>query len=156
MEKFQSDQNIFNKGTLIVEQVSKPFEITDTVKLATLRTKPSKTGELCTISGWGWTEHANNISNQLLKLDVPIYDHDKCIVRVKENFKYNVTDLIICAGNSEPGTDPCRGDSGGPLTCDDELTGLDSFGALSCGTSTVPNGYTEVYHFINWIKEHAV
>ncbi|XP_077292741.1 trypsin-2-like [Arctopsyche grandis] len=154
-KEFTNDIRNFSNDIGIIK-VSEPFDITDTVKLVTLRLKPSKTGELCVVSGWGKTEYANSSSNKLLKLDEPIYDHRKCKDILEKQSSTFLSDSMICAGNSIAGTNACRGDSGGPLTCDNELTGIVSFGPELCGMTTNPDVYTEVYHFEKWIEEHAV
>lgn len=47
-------------------------------------------------------------------------------------------------------------DSGGPLTCDDMLVGLASFGSL-CGRSPdFPGVFADVYFYRDWINENSL
>ena len=60
---------------------------------------------------------------------------------------------MLCAGDSMDGkynSDPCRGDTGGPLICNDELTGIVSW-KVGCGRSLNPSIYTGVYYHKDWI-----
>ena len=59
----------------------------------------------------------------------------------------------ICLDH-EIGSGACFGDSGGPLTFNEELIGVCSFGDDDCG-STVPDVYTRVLPYLDWIAEHS-
>ncbi|XP_021939094.1 trypsin-1-like isoform X2 [Zootermopsis nevadensis] len=65
---------------------------------------------------------------------------------------------ILCAGVIGGGVDSCLGDSGGPLQVVDNgmfvLTGIVSFG-FGCGKVGYPGIYTNVYYFLDWIKENT-
>lgn len=47
-----------------------------------------------------------------------------------------------------------QGDSGGPLVTDGVQIGIVSFG-VPCGKA-YPDVYTRVYHYLDWINDHAV
>ena len=82
---------------------------------------------MSTVMGWGATSSGGWSSNVLLEVDVPI--DDSC-----GNYSNSdITNNMICAGDSNGGEDSCQGDSGGPLimTNDDgdyELIGIVSWG----------------------------
>ena len=58
---------------------------------------------------------------------------------------------MICAGIGEK--DSCQGDSGGPLVdVNRYLVGIVSWGE-GCARDGYPGVYTEVAHFVEWIKE---
>ena len=46
-----------------------------------------------------------------------------------------------------------QGDSGGPLTCRGFLTGVVS-GGFGCARKGYPGVYTQVSHYVDWIKEN--
>ena len=82
---------------------------------------------MSTVMGWGATSSGGNSSNILLEVDVPI--DDSC----GSYSNWEITNNMICAGDSNGGEDSCQGDSGGPLimTNDDgeyELIGIVSWG----------------------------
>lgn len=62
----------------------------------------------------------------------------------------------ICAFSGRNGTGVCIGDSGGPLMLegDNKLIGITSW-ALLCGRG-VPDGFTRISEFIDWIVKTAV
>ena len=82
---------------------------------------------MSTTMGWGATSSGGSSSNILLEVDVPI--DDSC----GSYSNSDITNNMICAGDSNGGEDSCQGDSGGPLimTNDDgeyELIGIVSWG----------------------------
>jgi trypsin len=62
---------------------------------------------------------------------------------------YVLTQYVLCAvpinGIS------CYGDSGGPLLCNEELTGVVSFGRSCDINDDPPEVFSEVYFFNDWI-----
>ena len=82
---------------------------------------------IATTMGWGATYYGGWGSDVLLEVDVPIDDSCGFISNSQ------ITDNMVCAGDSNGGEDSCQGDSGGPLimTNDDgeyELIGIVSWG----------------------------
>ncbi|XP_020493926.1 hyaluronan-binding protein 2 [Labrus bergylta] len=126
---------------------------TQFVKAACLPDALLPDGMECTISGWGATETSNYGSNHLLEADVLLINQDKC----NERAVYNrvLDDSMFCAGHLQGGVDSCQGDSGGPLTCNQNNThsvyGLVSWGD-QCGRKNKPGVYTQVTHFVDWIR----
>ncbi|XP_071441150.1 venom protease-like [Hetaerina americana] len=114
-------------------------------------------------TGWGRTGFGEDVSPDLLKVDIPILNSLIC------NQTYDVeiksTDLLvrgidstmICAGNLDGGKDTCQGDSGGPLqiplskSCLYEVLGVTSFGKI-CAFANSPAIYTRVHEYIEWIE----
>ena len=80
---------------------------------------------MSTTMGWGATSENGGSSNTLLEVGVPI--DDDCGYIANE-----VTNNMICAGDSNGGEDSCYGDSGGPLIVEwngeYELIGIVSWG----------------------------
>ena len=80
-----------------------------------------------TVMGWGATSSGGSSSNFLLEVDVPI--DDSC----GSYSNSEITNHMICAGDSNGGEDSCQGDSGGPLIMTNsdgeyELIGIVSWG----------------------------
>ena len=82
---------------------------------------------MSTVMGWGATSSGGWSSNVLLEVDVPI--DNSC-----GNYSNNeITNQMVCAGDSNGGEDSCQGDSGGPLIMTNgdgeyELIGIVSWG----------------------------
>lgn len=86
---------------------------------------------------------------------VPLIGRGKC----KEAYGNFITKKMQCAGYIKGGSDACKGDSGGPLSC----RGIDGrwriFGVVSWGwnhfcqqtKANVPTVYMKVERYVNWI-----
>lgn len=126
---------------------------TQFVKTACLPDTKLPDGKECTISGWGATEESQYGSNHLLEANVLLISQQKC----SEPTVYGkVLDSgMFCAGYLQGGVDSCQGDSGGPLTCKQNDTNV-IYGVVSwgdqCGKKNKPGVYTQVTHFLDWIK----
>jgi len=128
-------------------------------------------GRVATVQGYGFTETGERGS--LLETNVTIITNEKC----KEYLNYNATDNqivrnqidkalphglnygLLCAQGTmnDAGVfrGSCKGDSGGPLTADNDkgrrtLVGIVS-GGIGCGQG-FPGWYTNVSFHTRWIK----
>ncbi|XP_028135561.2 phenoloxidase-activating factor 1-like [Diabrotica virgifera virgifera] len=105
------------------------------------------------ISGWGKTE-TEAFSKIKMKLEIPPYGRVQCVEKYSI-VSIEVAESQICAGG-EDRKDSCTGDSGGPLMFENGThwmaAGIVSYG-LGCGTEDWPGIYTNVSHFLPWIKE---
>ncbi|XP_025423410.1 proclotting enzyme-like [Sipha flava] len=106
-------------------------------------------------AGWGQTVFGGQLSDVLLEVAIPIWEHDQCVAAFSQPiFKTN-----LCAASYEGGKDSCLGDSGGPLLAqrqDGKWTnvGIVSWG-ISCGEPGIPGVYTKVTSFLKWISVNA-
>lgn len=69
-----------------------------------------------------------------------------------------VLGVHICAGSitvTGPASGACNGNIGSGLYCDDQLTGLLSFGT-SCGLANQPGVYIDVRQYRDWINAQLV
>lgn len=77
----------------------------------------------CIVAGWGSTkqrtqnETAGAKQVELKELHLPTVDRTTCIEQTSPDYKEDITDFTICAGDGSGNDDPCDGDSGGPLFC---------------------------------------
>ena len=110
---------------------------------------------MCYVTGWGRFTSAGPTSDKLQEASLPLYPHDKCV----EEYKYvnPVTEHMLCAGYTHQNVGTCKGDSGGPLTCEDRgrwyLVGITSWGRNGCADSGSPGVYTDILFFNGWIEE---
>uniref|UniRef100_A0A8C9NXU8 Transmembrane serine protease 7 n=1 Tax=Serinus canaria TaxID=9135 RepID=A0A8C9NXU8_SERCA len=113
----------------------------------------ARSGDKCWITGWGQKQEAG--SAVLQKAEIEIIDQTLC------HSTYGViTARMFCAGLSSGKRDGCKGDSGGPLSCQSNgdgkwfLTGIVSWG-YGCGRPNFPGVYTRVSNFAPWIHKYV-
>ncbi len=121
-------------------------------------------GTMATVVGWGTTSYNPNTaissdpSADLLEVQVPIVDQERCRA-LYASVDFQITDNMICAGDLvDGGEDSCQGDSGGPLMIERagifQQAGIVSFGE-GCALPQFPGLYTRVDNFHNWIISMA-
>ncbi|XP_078285397.1 testisin-like [Rhinoraja longicauda] len=136
-------------------ELAEPVEYTDFVQPACLpAATTSISGQTCTTIGWGQTnENAGPLSNELLKTEVKVFTKSKCREKMPK-----IVSHVICAGAPEGGRDACKGDSGGPLLCQDRnsrawiVAGVVSAG-IGCGRPEHPGLYAETAAVHEWIQD---
>lgn len=105
---------------------------------------------VASISGFGDKKEGGSGSHVLQTADITVMPSQNC-ARIHPEFR---SDMMLCAGRVQGGTDSCQGDSGGPLVVrvagKSLLIGVTSFGD-GCGRKGSPGVYTRVAHFYNWI-----
>uniref|UniRef100_A0A8B9Z537 Transmembrane serine protease 7 n=1 Tax=Buteo japonicus TaxID=224669 RepID=A0A8B9Z537_9AVES len=116
-----------------------------------------RSGDKCWITGWGQKQEAGEFysSTILQKAEVEIIDQTLC------HSTYGIiTARMFCAGLMSGKRDGCKGDSGGPLSCQSNgggkwfLTGIVSWG-YGCGRPNFPGVYTRVSNFAPWIHKYV-
>ncbi|KAJ6633260.1 Trypsin 3A1 [Pseudolycoriella hygida] len=104
-------------------------------------------GAMADVAGWGATCEGCAPTNILRFVTVPVLSNAEC------NAMYGglITAGMICAGFPEGGRDACQMDSGGPLTHNNLLIGVVSWG-VGCARPNAPGVYARVSHFRTWIN----
>ncbi|XP_072920520.1 granzyme K-like isoform X1 [Hemitrygon akajei] len=111
-----------------------------------------KSGTTCTVAGWGKTK-INNYSDTLQEVEVKVIDRRTCNSMDYYNHRPEITQDMICVGDSKGRGDSCQGDSGGPLICNKMYTGIVSFGK-GCAIAKKPGVYTLLTkRYIDWIRD---
>lgn len=111
-------------------------------------------GTMSKVTGWGVLSLlADNVPDGLHEVEMPIVTQAQCKASYENDPAINET--VICAGTRTAGTDPCFGDSGGPLTVANPnggrvLVGIVSFGR-GCGFVGQYGVYTRVSTFEGWV-----
>ena len=82
---------------------------------------------MSTVMGWGATSSGGSSSNFLLEVDVPM--EDSC----GSYSNSEITNHMVCAGDSNGGEDSCQGDSGGPLIMTNDEGEYELIGIVSWG-----------------------
>ncbi|NWX97468.1 TMPS7 protease, partial [Nothoprocta ornata] len=116
----------------------------------------ARRGLRCWVTGWGQRQEADDEGSAVLqKAEVEIIDQTLC------HSTYGIiTARMFCAGLMSGKRDACKGDSGGPLSCQSNangkwfLTGIVSWG-YGCGRPNFPGVYTRVSNFAPWIHKYV-
>ncbi len=105
------------------------------------------------VLGWGATRQGGSMTNQLLRVDVPIVSQASC----RNSYGSNIDSTMICAGYTSGGKDSCQGDSGGPLVLNLNGTyyqaGVVSWGS-GCAQPNYPGVYARVEAMLGWISSY--
>ncbi|KAJ3621630.1 hypothetical protein MTP99_003744 [Tenebrio molitor] len=97
----------------------------------------------CYVMGWGLTEAGGKLSNKFKVATVQPVRPEDC----KKKWEQLYNPGLICM--SSEGNAACHGDSGGPLICENQFSGVVSFGQ-PCATGK-PDVYTAVNSYNEWI-----
>lgn len=121
----------------------------------------SKLPSKMTVSGWGYTENTEDISNQLRYAHIPIVDLARCNQTLRRaQTAWSVDHSQVCAGAGDDKADNCHGDSGGPLQYFGKqgfvIYGVVSYGLATCGTEQEPGVYTKVSFYLDWILDNLI
>lgn len=103
-----------------------------------------------TLFGWGSVSDSFYpiYPNILQTVSKPIIPIDVCMAQFGET---PVHENNVCTGPLTGGISACSGDSGGPISQDDELVGIVSWGFIPCGQPNSPSFYVRVSAYIPWI-----
>lgn len=151
------DRKIFDNDIALMK-VDKPFDITSSASqvrtVCIERDIQIESYDIATVCGFGAKAFQKNVQTHLLKADIAIVDHNTC----DESFDHSITDNMICAGGMvDKKRDACTGDSGGPLTMENDghwvLIGVVSFG-FDCARKNFPGIYTKVSNYYDWIYDN--
>ncbi|XP_056018072.1 atrial natriuretic peptide-converting enzyme-like isoform X2 [Ostrea edulis] len=154
-----SSETMRNDIALI--KLASPVYFNDYVRPMCLPVNTSAVGTRCFAVGWGKaSEKAVDYEPVLRQVGLDVASWQGCKHAIATSgipSPYELSKDMLCAGGSR-GHDSCQGDSGGPLLCHQEnesdtwyMAGLTSWG-IRCALPNVPGIYTEVYKFIDWIR----
>ncbi|XP_064096495.1 coagulation factor XI-like [Macrobrachium nipponense] len=139
-------------------KLKKPLDLKSfkQLKPVCLPSNPTKTyeGAQGHIYGWGVRDYRSKLPAVLQEASVPILGPD-CQIKSPD---VTITPQMLCAGGGEGQKDTCTGDSGGPMTVEENgrhfLVGITSFG-IGCGIRGSPGVYTRVTAFLDWVLENT-
>ncbi|XP_069970812.1 brachyurin-like [Penaeus vannamei] len=125
-----------------------PVEFTDSIAPVKLPSSDISVGTIATPTGWGrQSDTAAAISSVLRQVDVPVMESEDC-----DKIYGIVGEGQVCV-DSTGGQGTCHGDSGGPLNLNGMTYGIASFGSSAGCEAGEPDGFTRVFHYLDWIEE---
>ncbi|KAF2366299.1 Serine proteases trypsin domain [Trinorchestia longiramus] len=113
-------------------------------------------GQSPTVIGYGSTHYDGTESPVLREAKLPVWRNADC----DQAYLQPITDIFLCAGYVEGGTDACQGDSGGPLLLFGPSKQWIQIGIVSFGNRCAEPGYPGVYtrltKFMPWIHDNML
>uniref|UniRef100_A0A8C5YDT7 Peptidase S1 domain-containing protein n=1 Tax=Microcebus murinus TaxID=30608 RepID=A0A8C5YDT7_MICMU len=89
---------------IMLLHLSKPANITDTVRVLDLPTQEPEVGSTCYASGWGSIQPKKFLRPETLQcVDLELLSNDKC----EEAYSEKVTEFMLCAGHWDGEKDTC-------------------------------------------------
>lgn len=139
---------LITDNDIMMLKLQSPAKLDQYVQLAVLPDANNPVGEGvgCTACGWGYTDYVGTtLPDSLQCAEAFTLTNEQC------NTMYHgeVKSSMLCAASN--GKDACKGDSGGPFTCNGLLHGITSTG-YGCGYPNFPGIYVRVTEFIDWIN----
>ncbi|NP_989788.1 granzyme A precursor [Gallus gallus] len=142
---------------IMLLKLKKRAKINSAVKVIPLPTSGDdlKQGTICSVAGWGQiSKRGNKMSDTLREVNVTVISRRICNDKKHYRKEPRITDNMICAGSKRGDKDSCRGDSGGPLICNNVMKGITSFGKSPCGDPGGPGVYTRITDkYLKWIRK---
>ncbi|PNF33082.1 hypothetical protein B7P43_G16109 [Cryptotermes secundus] len=141
------------ENDIALVKLSSPITFNDQAQPVALpnQLEPTKGGTLATVIGWGFPYTDGGVMEKLQHVNITVYDDEKC----QSIHSLEVHDTNICAGVPEGGKGQCSGDSGGPLIAGGHQVGIVSWSVKPCTVAPYPGVYTEVAHYVDWIRENS-
>uniref|UniRef100_A0A3Q2QNA5 trypsin n=1 Tax=Fundulus heteroclitus TaxID=8078 RepID=A0A3Q2QNA5_FUNHE len=137
---------------IMLLQLSEKVPLNNGVKTIPLPKSNILLGEnqICSVAGWGAIKTKSPSVDDLRVVNVSIINPRSC----KMYWDGLLPPNVICAGGYGTNKGFCQGDSGGPLVCNGIAVGVVSFNrGLNCEYPDVPNVYTDVSKFLQWINK---
>ncbi|KAF2215105.1 hypothetical protein CERZMDRAFT_90071 [Cercospora zeae-maydis SCOH1-5] len=135
-------------------KLATPIEESDTISYAKLQEEDIDpvAGEIATVAGWGLDSDGGYRRPELYWVSIPVVDRAECVSDFAGP-NITITEQMWCAGTKQGGKGDCDGDSGGPVTINDVVTGVVSF-SLGCASPKYPSVYAKVSSAIPFINAY--
>nr|XP_022332226.1 uncharacterized protein LOC111129944 isoform X3 [Crassostrea virginica]XP_022332231.1 uncharacterized protein LOC111129944 isoform X3 [Crassostrea virginica] len=151
----------YGPGDITLFELNETVQFTPYIQPICLPEPDEKFSEtsICYATGWGYTTPGDNTYSTMLKeLKMRLWSTSKC--NSTTHWNGNITDSYLCAGYEYNLKSVCTGDSGGPLVCKNnagiwKLVGISSYVAINCSAPHLPNVFTDVTHYLPWIKSQT-
>lgn len=112
-----------------------------------------KNGSIATAIGWGNLDSNGTSAKQLQSIKMVVIDEETCT----DTFTKKVNlEGRICASDFGRTQSICNGDPGSPLVVDGKLAGVATDANTNCTSWPVPNVFTEVSQYREWIDKQVL
>ncbi|XP_070620003.1 snake venom serine protease-like [Erythrolamprus reginae] len=139
----------FNQDIMLI-RLNSPVNNSIHIAPISLPTSPPSVDSVCRVMGWGTISSPEVIYPEVPHcVDIDIL-HNQVCEAAYPGLAGNSN--VLCAGEIEGGKDSCKGDSGGPLICGEEIQGIVSWGRYPCAQAFEPGVYTKVFDYMDWIQ----
>ncbi|KAJ8016917.1 hypothetical protein DPEC_G00012320 [Dallia pectoralis] len=100
---------ITNNADIMLIKLKAPVFLNSYVSIAPLPRQDASVpdGQVCSVSGWGFTSSGGDIPTTLRTVKLPIVSTVQC--NSSGSFNGNITSNMLCAGYSTGGMDACKG-----------------------------------------------
>lgn len=143
-----STSTLNNDVALLTTDTFKPYMDKFNIKIILLATKLPADGAQVEVSGYGTLWSGGDLAASLRQVAITKMNFAYC----NEQYSWDLTRTMICAGAQYGGKDSCQGDSGGPLTYNGTQVGVVSWGN-GCADVEFPGIYTNVPYMKSWIEK---
>ncbi|KAM9165791.1 prostasin-like isoform 2-T2 [Pangshura tecta] len=169
----------YNRRSFVADialvRLKEPVKFTQFIRPISLpgASRQFRVGKKCWVTGWGRVEVNEPLQppKTLQELEVPILRTATCNKRYKTLIPRSprgpepVKTSMICAGYMDSPKGFCKGDSGGPLACEQDstwyLAGVVSWfmtrkvSGIVCSQPKFPGVFTRVRAYDSWIQGHV-
>ncbi|KAK9871238.1 hypothetical protein WA026_011514 [Henosepilachna vigintioctopunctata] len=135
-----------SRNDIAVVKTSRTIVFNNKVKPIQLPSSDTPGGRQLTLTGWGRTSLAGEVSRTLKVITLTSLSNNQC-----RRFYPQIISSNLCTGGTV-GRGACQGDSGGPLVDGNSQVGVVSYGA-PCARG-LPDVYSRVYNFNDWIRSN--
>ncbi|KAG8515647.1 Serine protease 58 [Galemys pyrenaicus] len=146
----------FTRGSaendLMLIKLKEPLKLNDQVKLAVLpNTTDNREGEMCTVSGWGWTWQVTYVYPDI-QIDQKVlwFSAECCQQSQVSEAPVQVTENMFCAGSPSAPRQSCKEMTAAPILCQNQLYGILSW-SKGCALRGDTGYYTKISHYTDWI-----
>ena len=112
----------------------------------------------CIVAGWGKPWGPSQKSTSMKEFHFPIADHNQCVKSTSPQYRNDVTEFTVCAGDATGLYDTCAGETGSPLFCRRHsdgryvIVGIVSW-SEGCGQPGKYGIFTHLLKLVDWVHE---
>ncbi|NXK69935.1 DDN1 protein, partial [Sylvietta virens] len=136
------------KNDIVLLKLKPKARINKDVKFISIPRRKARVraGAECKVPGWGWTSVTGRRTKVLREVELKVQNETIC----QQQFQNYRRQSMLCVGDDHSKKASYRGDSGGPLLCNQMAHGIVSHGHQG---RLFPEVFTRISYFEPWIRE---